>query len=75
MRFISRNVAFAAMGMLLVPQLAVANDVEEQLRVMQERMAQMEDRLQAASDQLEHLDLPGGQPGQHLWSRIRLGRR
>ncbi len=45
-------VATAAMA-LVVPQFAMADDVEEQLRLMNERMGQMEDQLQAAQDELD----------------------
>jgi len=52
MRSICKTVVIAAMGLLLIPQLAAATDIEAQLQLMQDRMAQMEDRLQATSDQL-----------------------
>ncbi|MCA9505294.1 MAG: hypothetical protein KC616_19540, partial [Myxococcales bacterium] len=37
---------------LLVAPVAVADAVQEQLRLMEQRMAEMEDRLQATSDEL-----------------------
>lgn len=45
-------VATAAMA-LVIPQFAMADGVEEQLRQMNERMGQMEDQLQAAQDELD----------------------
>ena len=51
----SRITLVAALAsLLLAPQLAVADEVEEQLKQMQERMSQMEDQLTATNDQLEH---------------------
>lgn len=44
--------AFAA-GLIVLPQLAAADEVQDQLKKMQERMSQLEDRLQATTDQLE----------------------
>ena len=42
--------AFAMLG--LAPSLAMAEDVQEQLRQMQDRLQTMEDKLQATNDQL-----------------------
>ena len=42
-----------AATLLAVPQLALADDVEDQLKQMQQRMSEMEDKLQATSDELE----------------------
>jgi hypothetical protein len=39
--------------LLAVPQLALADDVEAQLRQMQERMSELEQKLQATNDELE----------------------
>jgi hypothetical protein len=39
-------------SVLLVAQVAAADPVQEQLRLMEQRMAAMEDRLQATSDEL-----------------------
>ena len=47
------NVLVAAAALWLVaPQLAAADNVEEQLRLMNERMSQLEDQLEATKDQL-----------------------
>ena len=43
----------AVVAALVVPQLAMAESVEDQLRLMNERMTQMEDQLQATQDELE----------------------
>jgi hypothetical protein len=43
----------AAAGLLIAPQLAMADDVEEQLKLMNERMGQLENQLQATQDQLD----------------------
>ena len=44
----------AAAAILVVPQFATADqDVEEQLRQMNERMGQLEDQLQATQDELD----------------------
>ncbi|MHC5035556.1 MAG: outer membrane beta-barrel protein, partial [Planctomycetota bacterium] len=39
-------------GLVLAPSLATADEVQDQLLLMQERMTQLEDRLQATSDEL-----------------------
>ena len=39
-------------SVVLVAQVAAADQVQEQLRLMEQRMAEMEDRLQATSDEL-----------------------
>jgi len=44
----------AAATVLAVPQLAIADDVEAQLRQMQERMSELENKLQATNDELEN---------------------
>jgi hypothetical protein len=46
------TVVTAVASVLLVAQVAVADQVQEQLRLMEQRMAEMEDRLQATSDEL-----------------------
>ena len=43
----------AVAGLLVAPQLAAADDVQEQLELMQERMGQLEDQIQVQSDELE----------------------
>lgn len=43
----------AAAALLVAPQLAMADEVEEQLRQMNERMGQLESQLQATQDQLD----------------------
>lgn len=53
MRSRYRNIAMAAAGMLLMPQLATATDVEAELQQMQERMARMEEQLEATNEQLD----------------------
>jgi hypothetical protein len=45
--------AAVAATLWVAPQLAAAEDVEEQLRLMNERMAQMERQLQATNEELE----------------------
>lgn len=47
-------VAALAVGLWTVPQLATADEVQEELRLMQERMTQLEERLQATNDELEN---------------------
>lgn len=44
--------AFAIGGLALAPSLAMAEDVQDQLRQMQDRLQSMEDKLQATNDQL-----------------------
>jgi len=44
--------AFAVFAIGLAPSLAMAEDVQEQLRQMQDRLQTMEDKLQATNDQL-----------------------
>lgn len=46
------TVVTAAASMLLVANVAAADQVQEQLQLMEQRMAEMEDRLQATSDEL-----------------------
>jgi hypothetical protein len=43
----------ATAGLVALPQLAAADDVQDQLRQMSERMKQLEDKLQATNDQLD----------------------
>jgi hypothetical protein len=43
----------AAASLLLAPQLAMGGDIEEQLRLMNERMGQLESQLQDTQGQLE----------------------
>jgi len=45
-------VAAAVVSMVLTAGMAAADQVQEQLRLMEQRMAEMEDRLQATSDEL-----------------------
>jgi len=52
MRSKCKIVVMAGVGLLLVPQLASATDVEAQLQRMERRMAEMEQRLDATSDEL-----------------------
>lgn len=47
------TVVTAVASVLLVAQVAAADQVQEQLRLMEQRMAEMEDRLQATSDELQ----------------------
>ena len=42
-----------AATLLAVPQLALADEVEEQLQQMQQRMSELENKLQATNDELE----------------------
>ena len=53
MRSTSRILFAAAVAALAFPQFAMAEDIEEQLRLMNERMSQLEDQLQATNDELE----------------------
>jgi len=53
MRSSWKALAACAAGLIVAPGLAAADDVQAQLKVMQERMSQLEDRLQATTDQLE----------------------
>ena len=46
------TVVTAVASVVLVTQVAAADQVQEQLRLMEQRMAEMEDRLQATSDEL-----------------------
>ncbi|CAN0248515.1 unnamed protein product [Discosporangium mesarthrocarpum] len=46
------TVATAVASTLLVAHVAAADQVQEQLQLMEQRMAEMEDRLQATSDEL-----------------------
>jgi hypothetical protein len=46
------TVATIVASVFLVAQMAAADQVQEQLRLMEQRMAEMEDRLQATSDEL-----------------------
>ncbi len=48
------TVAVAVASMVLVTHAAAADQVQEQLQLMEQRMAEMEDRLQATSDELAH---------------------
>jgi len=52
MRSSWKALAAVAAGLFVAPQLAAADDVSDQLKKMQERMSQLEDRLQATTDQL-----------------------
>lgn len=53
MRFGFKTLVAAAAGLWLVPQVATADDVEEQLQQMQDRLSQLEDQLKATNDQLQ----------------------
>jgi hypothetical protein len=53
MRSTCRIWVAAVAGLALLPQVAVASDVEEQLRLMNERLTQLEDRLQVTTDELD----------------------
>jgi hypothetical protein len=52
MRSIRKNVAIAAAGLLLVPQIAAAADLETEVADMKQRMEVMEDQLRTQSDDL-----------------------
>ena len=47
------TVAAVIAGSFLVIPMAGATEVQEQLRLMEQRMAEMEDRLQATSEELD----------------------
>ncbi len=53
MRCNRMTLAVAAASLLVAPQLAAADDVQDQLRQMQERMTQLEDQLSATNEQLD----------------------
>jgi hypothetical protein len=53
MRLQWKTLAGSLTGLLLLPAMAGADDVAEQLRQMQERMERMEDRLEAQNEQLD----------------------
>ena len=53
MRSSPKTLVAALAGFLLVPQLAAADQIEEQLKQMQDRMSRMEDQLTVTNDQLE----------------------
>ncbi len=53
MRSMCRILVASAVAALAFPQLAMADDIEEQLRLMNERMSQLEDQLQATKDELD----------------------
>ena len=42
----------AAASLVLVPQMVAADTIEEQMELMQQRMSQLEDQLQATNDDL-----------------------
>ena len=48
------TVVTAVASIVLTAGVATADQVQEQLRLMEQRMAEMEDRLQATSDELSH---------------------
>jgi hypothetical protein len=53
MRSSMKILVAAAATLLVAPQFAMADDIEEQLRLMNERMGQLESQLQATQDELE----------------------
>jgi Putative beta-barrel porin-2, OmpL-like. bbp2 len=53
MRFKLTTLAALIAGIFLAVPTASADDVQEQLRLMEQRMAEMEDRLQATSEELD----------------------
>jgi Putative beta-barrel porin-2, OmpL-like. bbp2 len=53
MRSIMITAAAVVAGIFLVAPMATADEVQEQLRLMEQRMAEMEDRLQATSEELD----------------------
>jgi hypothetical protein len=52
MRSSTKILVAAAATLLVAPQFAIADDIEAQLRAMNERMAQVENQLQATQDEL-----------------------
>ncbi len=50
---ISLKTLAVAVSVAVLPQLAVADDMDDKMQQMQERMEQMEARLQSAQDQIE----------------------
>ena len=53
MRSSMKILVAAAATLLVAPQFAMAEDIEEQLRLMNERMGQLESQLQATQDELQ----------------------
>ena len=53
MRSSMKILVAAAATLLVAPQFAMADDIEDQLRLMDERMGQLESQLQATQDELE----------------------
>ena len=49
---LARLVALGAAGLLLVPPAAAETDIDEQLRLLQERLTQMEDQLESTNEKL-----------------------
>ena len=58
MRSSWKTIVVVAAGICLAPQFAAAEDVQSQLDQMEQRMMEMEQRLQATSDQLK-MRMPG----------------
>jgi TolA-binding protein len=71
MRSTWKTLVAAVATALVAPQLANADDIEEQLRQMQERMDQLEDELAATNDQLE-ASTTRVEEQQHVIERARL---
>ena len=53
MRSSMKILVAAAATLLVAPQFAMADDIEDQLRQMDERMGQLESQLQATQDELQ----------------------
>ena len=53
MRSSMKILVAAAATLLVAPQFAIADDIEEQLQLMNERMSQLESQLQATEDELQ----------------------
>ena len=51
------TVVTAVASLVLVANVAAADQVQEQFRLMEQRMAEMEDRLQATSTELDSAEV------------------
>ena len=76
------TVVTAVASIVLTAGVATADQVQEQLMLMEQRMAEMEDRLQATSDELaaaqatvvEQQDCSSTGPLRGRWPPLRCGR-
>ena len=52
MRSMYRTLALAGMGLLLIPHVAAATDVEAEIRQVQERLSEIEQQLEVTNEEL-----------------------